>query len=73
MKRIITYMVKYNDESFSIKMDIFEKPITETNIQLFLGEKEDEKTKGIKETYSHMPGAVVFARCHFISMTTLEG
>lgn len=73
MKRIISYMVKYYDGSFDIKMDTFEKKITETNIQLFLADKEDEEKQIFQKAYTEAPSYYVKTiKCHFLSVTTLE-
>lgn len=72
MKKLIIYMVKYKDGSFGIKNDIFEKPVTEENIQLFLAEKKEDAIKVTKERYPHISHVISDKRYYFLSITTLE-
>ncbi len=72
MKRIIVYMKRAYDGSFSIHNDIFEKDITEENIQLFLAKKEDSAKAKSKESFHDAPAYRHHIRCDFISITTLD-
>ena len=69
MSRLITYMIKYSDGSFSIKNDIFEKPLSKENIQSFIEEKKEENVRKLKDLWYFANQQI---ECLFISITTLE-